>query len=82
MLDSENWFLTLCIFYAFQKQRLDTQLKYLQTNFDELEQTERRLIKEKREAQREVIIRFYSYVLNSFSDLEIFEFNSNNKNVY
>ena len=36
------------------KQRLDTQLKYLQTNFDELEQTERRLIKEKRETQREV----------------------------
>ena len=38
----------------FKKQRLDTQLKYLQTNFDELEQTERRLIKEKRETQREV----------------------------
>jgi hypothetical protein len=37
-------------------------LKYLQTNFEELEQTERRLMKEKREAQREVIIkRFLIY---------------------
>lgn len=36
------------------KQRLDTQLKYLQTNFEELEQTERKLMKEKREAQREL----------------------------
>jgi hypothetical protein len=34
-------------------------LKYLQTNFEELEQTERRLMKEKREAQREVIIKVF-----------------------
>lgn len=35
-------------------QRLQTQLKYMQTNFDEIEQSEQRLNKEKREAQREV----------------------------
>jgi chromosome segregation ATPase len=38
-------------------QRLQTQLKYMQTNFDEIEQSEQRLNKEKREAQREVIVR-------------------------
>lgn len=47
-LDHEN------IIIKQDKQRLDTQLKYLQTNFDELENTERRLIKEKRDAQREL----------------------------
>ena len=47
-----------------QKQRLDTQLKYLQTNFDELEATERRLIKEKRETQREVIFFFFHSKIN------------------
>ncbi|CAF1012917.1 unnamed protein product [Brachionus calyciflorus] len=35
------------------KQRLDTQLKYLQTSFDQLDNQERRLMKEKRDAQRE-----------------------------
>lgn len=35
-------------------QRLQTQLKYMQTNFDEIEQSEQRLNKEKREIQREL----------------------------
>lgn len=53
-------------FPLLKKQRLDTQLKYLQTNFDELENTERRLIKEKREAQREVNTNLFTHLLNFF----------------
>lgn len=40
-------------------QRLQTQLKYMQTNFDEIEQSEQRLNKEKREIQREVRYSFF-----------------------
>ena len=63
-LDHEN------IIIKQDKQRLDTQLKYLQTNFDELEQTERRLIKEKRDQQREVAEQIY---LNFFLTVHIFK---------
>ena len=49
-------FLKIVITNIIKLQRLQTQLKYMQTNFDELEQSEQRLNKEKREAQREVIL--------------------------
>ena len=52
-------------FFFKKKQRLETQLKYLQTNFDQLENTERRLMKEKRDAQREVSVFYYIFIFSS-----------------
>jgi hypothetical protein len=52
-------------FYFCKKTRLEAQHRNMQTNFDDLEQREAKIAKEKREITKEVKIRVANFVFKT-----------------